>query len=52
MVCLLKKLHNMQRLEKTQKFHRRQHAYDVRRYSAKRKKLRGELFVSEKVFVL
>ena len=37
---------------KTQKLHRRQDAYDVRRYSAQRKKLRDELFVGEKLFVL
>ena len=42
----------MHRLEKTQKLHRRQDTYDVRRYSAKKKKLRDELFVGEEVFVL
>ena len=47
-----KTIFNMHRLEKTQKLHRRQDAYDVRRYSAKKKKLGDELFVGEKVFVL
>ena len=42
----------MHRLEKTQKLHHRQDTYDVRRYLAKRKKLRDELFVGKKVFVL
>ena len=47
-----KTIFNMHRLEKTPKLHRRQGTYDVRRYLAKRKKLRDELFVGEKVFVL
>ena len=47
-----KTIFNMHKLEKTQKLHRRQDTSDVRRYSAKRKKLRDELFVGEKVFVL
>ena len=42
----------MHRLEKTQKLHRRLDDYDVRKYSTKRKKLRDELFVGEKVFIL
>ena len=41
----------MHRLEKTQKPHRRQDDYGIKKYSAKRKKLRDELFVGEKVFV-
>ena len=47
-----KTIFNMHKLEKSQKLHRRQDTSDVRRYSAKRKKLRDELFVGEKVFVL
>ena len=43
---------NMHRLEKTERFHHRLDDYDVRKYSTKRKKLRNELFVGEKVFVL
>ena len=43
---------NMHRLEKTESFHHRLDDYDVRKYSTKRKKLRNELFVGEKVFVL
>ena len=41
----------MHRLEKTQRLYRRLDGY-VRKYSTKKKKLRNELFVSEKVFVL
>ena len=41
----------MHRLEKTQRLYRRLDGY-VRKYSTKRKKLRNELFVGEKVFVL
>ena len=41
----------MHRIEKTQRLHRRQDFYDVRRYLTKRK-LRDELFMSEKVFIL
>ena len=47
-----KTIFNMHRLEKTQKLHRRLDDYDVRKYSTKRKKLRDELFVGEKVFIL
>ena len=42
----------MQQIEKTQRLHCRLDRYDVMRYSANRKKLRDELFVGEKVFVL
>ena len=41
----------MHRIEKTQRLHRRQDFYDVRRYLTKRK-LRDELFMSEKAFIL
>ena len=47
-----KTVFNMHRIEKTNKLHRRLDRYDVMKYSAKRKKLRDELFVSEKVLVL
>ena len=42
----------MHRLEKTQKLHHRQDTYDVKKYSAKRKKSRDQLFVGERVFIL
>ena len=43
---------NMHRIEKAQKLHDRRDRYDLKRYSAKRKKLRNELFIGEKVLVL
>ena len=43
---------NMHRIEKTNKLHHRLDRFDVMKYSAKRKKLRDELFVSEKVLFL
>ena len=42
----------MHRLQKTQRHHRRLDDYVVRKYSAKRGKLREELFIDEKVYVL
>ena len=48
----LKTVFNMHRIEKSQKLHRRIDRYDVMKYSAKRKKLRDELFIGEKVLVL
>ena len=42
---------NMQRTEKTQMLHARLDRYDKKRYSAKRKKLRKELLIGEKVLV-
>ena len=39
-------------MKKTNKLHRRLDRYDVMKYSAKRKKLRDELFVGEKFHVL
>ena len=45
-------LFNMHRIEKTQKIHCRKDDYDVKRYSTKRKKLREEPFLGEKVFIL
>ena len=47
-----KTVFNMHQIEKTQRLHNRLDKYDVMKYSAKRKKLRDELFVGEKVFVL
>ena len=42
----------MHRIEKTRKLHNRIDRYDKKRYSAKRKKLRKELLIGEKVLVL
>ena len=42
----------MLRIEQTQKLHRRLDDYDVKNYSAKKRKLRDELFVGERVYVL
>ena len=42
----------MHRLEKTQKLHRRLDDYDVKKYSAKRRKLRNDFSICEKVYVL
>ena len=42
----------MHRIEKTKKGHDRLDRHDVKWYSAKRKKLRDELFIGEKVLVL
>ena len=41
----------MHRIEKTQKLHRRLDDYDVTKYFAKRRKLRDELFIGEKVYI-
>ena len=43
---------NMLQIYKTEKLHHWLDRYDVRRYSAKRKKLRDELFLGEKLLVL
>ena len=40
------------RLEKTQRLHSRLDDYDARKYSTKTKKLRNELFMSKKVFII
>ena len=45
-------LFNMHRIEKTQKLHARLHRYNRKRYMAKRKKLREDLMIGEKVLVL
>ena len=47
-----KTIFNMHQIDKTKKLHHRLDRYDVRRYSAKRKKLRDKLFLGEKVLVL
>ena len=43
---------NIQRIEKTQGLHHRPDDYDSKKYSAKKKKLREDLSIGEKVFVL
>ena len=43
---------NKKRLEKTGKVHRWQDKYDEKKYSKKRKKLREDLLIGEKVYVL
>ena len=42
----------MNRIEKSQNIHYRLDDYDVKKYSAKRKKLRSELDIGEKVYIL
>ena len=42
----------MHRLEKTQRLHGRLDDYDTKKYLAKRKKLREDLSIGEKVFIL
>ena len=46
------RIFNMHRIEKTQKLHRRLDDYDVKKYSAKRRKLKDELFTGEKVYIV
>ena len=48
----LKTIFNINKLEKTQRLHRRFDDYDAKKYSVKKKKLRDELFNGEKVFAL
>ena len=45
-------IYNMHRLEKTRKLNLRQDRYDKKKYSLKRKKLRENLNIAEKVYVL
>ena len=45
-------LYNMHRLDKTQKVNQRQDRYNQKKYSRKRKKLRENLNIGEKVYVL
>ena len=47
-----KTVFNMHSLEKTRKIHRILDDYDVKKYSTKRRKLRDELSIGEKVYVL
>ena len=45
-------VYNMHRLEKTQKLNQRQDRYDKKKFDKKRKKLREDLNIGEKVYVL
>ena len=45
-------LYNMHRLERTNKINQRQDRHNKKKYDRKRKKLREDLFIGEKVFVL
>ena len=45
-------VYNMHRIEKTHKLSQRQDRYDKKKYSRKRKKPRGNLYILEKVYVL
>ena len=45
-------VYNMHRLEKTHKLNQRQDRYDKKKYDRKRKKLRENLRIGEKVYVL
>ena len=47
----LKAVFNMHWIDKTKKLHDWLDRYDVKRYSAKRKKLRDECFIGKKVLV-
>ena len=47
-----KTIFNMHSIEKTKRLHDRLDRYDKKRYSAKRKKLRQNLMIGEKVLVL
>ena len=42
----------MHRIEKTQKFHRSLDDYDAKKYFAKRRKLRDDLSIGEKLYIL
>ena len=44
--------YNMYRLENVRKFNLRQDGYDKKKYDKKRKKLREDLYIGEKVYVL
>ena len=46
------RIFNMHRIEKTQTLHCRLDDYDVKKYSAKRRKLKDELFIGEKVYIV
>ena len=47
-----KTIFKMHRIEKTKKLHHILDNYDVKYYSAKRRKLRNQLFRGEKVYIL
>ena len=47
-----KTISNMDRIETTQKLHRRLDDYDVRKYSANKRKLRDKIFIGKKVYAL
>ena len=47
-----KTVFNMKRIEKTQGLQRRLDDYDTKKYSLKKKQLREDLFIGEKVFAL
>ena len=47
-----KTIFNMDRIEKTQKLHRRLDDYDVKMYSANKRKLRDKIFIGKKVYAL
>ena len=47
-----KTIFNILRIEQTQKLHRRLDEYNAKNYYAKKRKLRDELFIDEKVYVL
>ena len=47
-----KTIFNMHRIEKTRKLYHRLDDYDVKKYSAKKRKLRDEHFVGEKVYIV
>ena len=43
---------NMHRIEKTQKLHRSLDDHDAKKYFAKRRKLRDDLSIGEKLYIL
>ena len=47
-----KTIFNMHRIEKTQKFHCSLDNYDAKKYFAKRSKLRDDLSIGEKLYIL
>ena len=49
---IFRTVYNMHRLEKTHKLNQRQDRYDKKKYDRKRKKLRENLSIKEKVYVL
>ena len=49
---IFRTVYNMHRLEKTHKLNQRQNRQDKKKYDRKRKKLRENLIIGEKVYVL